>query len=907
MKSELPGFYRLSMRDRRAKIASIAGVAEDEMMLLAPESGLAEAQADRMVENALGVLGIPLGVCVNMRVSLGSREARDVLIPMAVEEPSVIAACSYAAKLLRAGGGVRARVSEPMMVGQIQVMDVADAAAAERAILDAKDELLRAANVGHPSLIGAGGGARDIEIRQLPAVDAGDPCGSMLVVHLVVDVREAMGANAINSMCERLAPRIAELSGGRVALRILSNLTDRRTVYVEGRIPYSALAGQGAVTGEALARSIEEASVFAERCPWRAATHNKGIMNGVDAVLIALGQDWRAVEAGAHAYAARDGRYTAMATWRAESSGPGEGFLVGRMELPMAVGTVGGVIRVHPVVQVNRRIAKVETAADLAAITAAAGLAQNLGALRALAAEGIQSGHMRLHARNVAVEAGASGDEVQAVADAIADRREVNLRAAAATLAALRGVPQSSGSETRGEPVTATLPIVSAIASRRTRRPPTPPTPELAPFGRSASIRTNGFGGEPRGESAMTTQTNGQGTKYERQPHRELGGKVFVTGAAGHLGANLVRRLLEDGRDVRVLLRESDNNEAVEGLPVEKVYGDLRDAAKLAQQMRGCKIAYHAAAVVSTVVATPELEREIFECNVLGTRNLLRGAIDAQYDRVVVTGSFSAVGFDPKNPQRPGTEEDIVYPFDDVLPYARTKVQVEHEVLKACAEGLDAVIATSCAILGPNDYLPSRMGLTLIDYAHGRLSAYPPGGFDFVASRDICEGHVLAMHRGRRGQKYIVSTQFATVDDLMDIFEEVTGRPRPRLRIPGPVMQGIAAVSQVVLDTFAPSTPRRFTPAAVRILRQERHADTTKARVELGYEPTSIRKAIHEAYADFARRGLVSARAGTVAAGEPARKAPPARTVSEAAPKSADAAPKTDDVSASERRSAANS
>lgn len=895
MKSELPGFYRLSMRDRRAKIASMAEVSEDDMAQLVPGRGLGEGQADRMVENALGVIGLPLGVCVNMRISVGAGEPRDVLIPMAVEEPSVIAACSYAAKLLRAGGGVRARVSEPIMIGQIQVMDVRDSEAAERAILGAKEELLRAANSGHPSLIEAGGGARDIELRWLPAQAEDDPSGPMLIVHLIVDVRDAMGANAINSMCERLAPRIAELSSGRVALRILSNLSDRRTVYVEGRVPFAALEGQGADSGEALAKAIEEASVFAERCPWRATTHNKGIMNGVDAVLIALGQDFRAVEAGAHAYAAKDGRYTAMARWRAE-----DGMLVGRMELPMAVGTVGGVIRVHPVAQVTRRIAKVETAADLAAITAAAGLAQNLGALRALAAEGIQSGHMRLHARNIAVEAGAIGDEVISVANAIADRREVNIRAAKTALAALRAEASRERKPATIDSALALKPFVPPpSALRGARRPPTPQVVvELGPFGSHGPFANEQ---NPRGESTMTTYT-GESKKYERQPHREFGGKVFVTGGAGHLGANLVRRLLEDGRDVRVLLRESDNNAAMDGLPVEKVYGDLRDAKKLAEQMRGCQIAYHAAAMVSTVVATPELEREIFECNVIGTRNLLRGAMDAHYDRVVVTGSFSAVGYDARDPHRPGNEDDIFYPFDDVMPYARTKVQVEHEVLKACVEGLDALIATSCAILGPNDYLPSRMGLTLIDYANAKLAAYPPGGFDFVAARDLCEGHVLAMHRGRRGQKYIISTQFATVDDLMDIFEEVTGRPRPRLRIPGPVMQGVAAVSQVMLDTFSPNTPRRFTPAAVRILRQERRADTTKARLELGYEPTSIRKAIHDAYADFARRGLVPARAGMAAYSEGPRES----TGIKIPVRSSEVVAKSESAVSDERRSAAN-
>ncbi len=350
-------------------------------------------------------------------------------------------------------------------------------------------------------------------------------------------------------------------------------------------------------------------------------------------------------------------------------------------------------------------------------------------------------------------------------------------------------------------------------------------------------------------------------SKYEPQPHRELPGKVFLTGASGHLGANLVRRLLEDGREVRVLVREGSENGAIDGLPVERVYGDLRDAERLARQMRGCRVAYHCAALISTANATPEAEREIFECNVLGTRNLLRAALAQGYDRVVVTGSFSAVGTDARDPSRPSNEEDVFYPFGEVLPYGRTKVQVEHEVLKAVAEGLDAVIATSCAIVGPHDHKPSRMGRTLLDFAHGKLSAYPTGGFEFVAARDVAEGHVLAMHRGRRGQKYILSSEFQTVDALMDVFEEVTGRPRPRLRLPGPLMSGIAAVSSRVLDAFAPSVPQRFTPAAVRFLRSSRRADTTKARVELGYRPTRVRDAVREAHEDFARRGLVPSRA----------------------------------------------
>ena len=418
--SELPGFYRLCMESRRERIAELTEISSDDVRILSGEAGLRDEQANSMVENALGVMGVPLGVCVNLRVN-----GRDRLVPMAVEEPSVVAAASHAAKLLRGGDGVDCAVSEPIMIGQVQILDVPDRVVAERQILAAKEELLGIANRGHHSLRGAGGGARDVEVRHLPPMEEDDPAGWMLVVHLLVDVRDAMGANAVNSMCERLASRLEELSGGRVRLRILSNLCDRRRVVVRGRVPFEAFEGKGGDSPEELALAIQDASIFAERDPYRAATHNKGIMNGVDAVLLAFGQDWRAVEAGAHAFAHRNGRYTALAKWRVRN-----GALEGRLELPMAVGTVGGVARVHPTVAVNRRLAKVESAADLAGLTAAVGLAQNLGALRALAAEGIQQGHMRLHARNVAVEAGAVGEEVEVVAGAIAAEGRINLTAA---------------------------------------------------------------------------------------------------------------------------------------------------------------------------------------------------------------------------------------------------------------------------------------------------------------------------------------------------------------------------------------------------------------------------------------------------------------------------------------------
>lgn len=434
--SALVGFYKLSIEERRALLGELLHLEAHELAALSSGShtaGLHDEQADKMVENAVGTLGLPLGVCTNVRIN-----GRDFLVPMSVEEPSVIAAASHASKLIRASGGVVATVTPPHMIGQIQLLDVADLAAARSAILAAREDLIERANQCDPKLVELGGGAFDLELRELPPLGADDPCGTMLVVHLLVDVRDAMGANAVNTMCERLAPELECLTGGRVRLRILSNLADRRLVTVEGRVPFSALENKGAQSGQALARGIEEASVFAERDPYRASTHNKGIMNGIDAVLIAFGQDWRAVEAGAHAYAARDGRYTALATWRVESDAQGHGHLVGRMTLPMAVGTVGGVARVHPTVQVARRIAGIESAEQLAMVTAAVGLAQNLGALRALAAEGIQRGHMRLHARNVAAEAGASATEIDFVAARMAELGSIRLETAQQILETLR-------------------------------------------------------------------------------------------------------------------------------------------------------------------------------------------------------------------------------------------------------------------------------------------------------------------------------------------------------------------------------------------------------------------------------------------------------------------------------------
>lgn len=332
------------------------------------------------------------------------------------------------------------------------------------------------------------------------------------------------------------------------------------------------------------------------------------------------------------------------------------------------------------------------------------------------------------------------------------------------------------------------------------------------------------------------------------------GGITFLTGSSGHLGANLVRRLLDDGHQVRVLLREGSNNTGLDGLPVERVYGDLRDPDAMIAAVRGCERVYHCAAKVST---TDGSEREIFDCNVLGTRHVLRASLKAGVRRAVVTGSFSAVGYDHARPSRPSDETMPFYPFERMMPYECSKAFVELECLRAAAEGLDVLIATSCAIVGGNDFKPSRLGRALRDFANGRLRAYIPGGFEFVAARDMVEGHILAMHRGRTGQKYIFSTEFLTLDQLLGIYEQVSGRRRPWLRLPPPLMAGIAEVTSFVLTRYFPEVPQRLTPGAVRILRMHRRADCSKAKTELGYRPTSIAAAAREAFEFFQRRGEI--------------------------------------------------
>jgi nucleoside-diphosphate-sugar epimerase len=326
---------------------------------------------------------------------------------------------------------------------------------------------------------------------------------------------------------------------------------------------------------------------------------------------------------------------------------------------------------------------------------------------------------------------------------------------------------------------------------------------------------------------------------------------ILVTGATGHLGANLVRRLLADGEEVRVLVRAGSDERALAGLPVERALGDVRDPRAVLAAVRGCRHVHHCAAKVSTA---DRAHREIYETNVGGTRHVLRAALTTGVERVVVTGSFSAVGHVPA---RPANETIPVNPFDRLLPYQRSKVAVEHECLRAMADGLDVVIAVSCAILGPNDFVPSRMGKLLLDFANGRLRAYVPGGFEFVAARDIAAGHLLAMSKGRPGQKYIFASGFMSVDDLMDVYETISGRPRPRLRLPGPLMLGLAHATSASLRLIAPRVEPRFTPAAVRLLMMERRADVTKARTELGYEPTSLHDAIREQYEFFGALGWI--------------------------------------------------
>jgi len=356
-------------------------------------------------------------------------------------------------------------------------------------------------------------------------------------------------------------------------------------------------------------------------------------------------------------------------------------------------------------------------------------------------------------------------------------------------------------------------------------------------------------------------------------------GLVLVTGASGHLGANLVEQLLADGERVRVLLQPGFDNRAVDGLDVERAEGDFRDPAAVDVAMKGCQRVYHCGALISTIRGNTEHRRALFESNVLGTRHILEAAHAHGVARVVVTGSFSAVGHHLDDPSAPSDESIPFYPFQRAMPYERTKVLAELECLRAVARGLDVVIATSCAILGANDFVPSRMGQTLCDFANGRLRAYVPGGFEFVSARDIVSGHLLAMSRGRAGEKYIFSTRFATLDEIVALFERVTGVPRPARRLPAVVMAAFAGAASPILSRLFPNVRQRLTPGAIRLLQMCRHADTRKAQLELGYRPTAIESAVADAYAFFHARGAIrnpAARVPTTEPPDPTLAAPPA-------------------------------
>ncbi len=411
--SRIPGFYDKPQPDRAAIVAEWAALTPKDAAALDGSGGLTPEQAAHMIENVVGLHNLPLGVAVNFLVN-----GRDVLVPMAIEEPSVVAGASFMAKLIREGGGFHAHTSDPLMIGQIQIIGSPDLHAARFALLEKKAHILDLANQIDPVLIKAGGGARDLEVRVIDD----SPIGPFLVAHLIYDTRDAMGANAVNTACETLAPTIEQITGGRVHLRILSNLADRRLARAWCTAPTSALAF-GDFAGERVRDGIIEAYAFAAADPYRAATHNKGIMNGVDAVVIATGNDWRAIEAGAHSYAARSGKYTSLSTWGKDK----DGSLVGTLEMPMAVGIVGGATKVHPTAQAALRVMGVSNARELAEIIVCVGLAQNLAAIRALATEGIQRGHMGLHARQVAIAAGAVGNEVEIVAGKMVAEKKVRV------------------------------------------------------------------------------------------------------------------------------------------------------------------------------------------------------------------------------------------------------------------------------------------------------------------------------------------------------------------------------------------------------------------------------------------------------------------------------------------------
>ena len=417
--SRISGFYKKPVEERIRLVSEFAGLSDEDVSLLR-SGGLSLDVADRMIENVLGLMAYPFAVAVNFRIN-----GRDYMVPMVLEEPSVVAAASNMARLMREGDGIKASCTDPVMIGQIQVVDIPDMEEAMEAVRGEKDRILELANEQDPILVKLGGGAKDLELRRLETEK-----GEMLILHLLVDCRDAMGANAVNTMCEAVAPLVEKLTGGRVLLRIISNLADRRIARAE------AVVRKDLIGGEEVVDDIVKAWAFADADPYRAATHNKGIMNGIIAVALATAQDHRAIEAGAHAYAARTGRYRALSRWWKNEDGD----LVGELELPLAVGVVGGATRTHPMARLALKILGVSTARELAEVMVSVGLAQNLGALRALVQEGIQYGHMRLHARNLVIMAGAEGDLIdRAVEELVASGGRITFDRAKEVVRRLKG------------------------------------------------------------------------------------------------------------------------------------------------------------------------------------------------------------------------------------------------------------------------------------------------------------------------------------------------------------------------------------------------------------------------------------------------------------------------------------
>jgi hydroxymethylglutaryl-CoA reductase len=405
--SQISGFYKLTPKQRIQYVKDFADLTDEEAELLQSPSSLELELADRMIENVVGTFSLPLGVAMNFLIN-----GKDYLIPMAIEEPSVVAAATYAAKMARKKGGFFTSSTEPVMIGQVQAVDISDPFAAKMKILAAKKKILQKANEQDPMLVSVGGGAKDLDARVIDA-----KTGPMVITELHVDCRDAMGANAVNTMAEAVAPMIERIAGGRVYLRIISNLAVKRLARAYTVVAKEEVGGEGVVDG------IVEAYNFAAADPYRAATHNKGILNGIIGVVIATGNDHRAIEAGAHAYASRTGNYSPLSHWEKNRDGD----LEGSLELPMAVGLIGGATKVHPVAKVVLKILGVKTANELGEVMAAVGLAQNLGALRALAHEGIQRGHMSLHARNVAITAGASGGLIELIVEKMVEERKVRM------------------------------------------------------------------------------------------------------------------------------------------------------------------------------------------------------------------------------------------------------------------------------------------------------------------------------------------------------------------------------------------------------------------------------------------------------------------------------------------------